>query len=302
MKRSASARISFISSMLIFGTIGLFVRWIPLSSGLLALSRALIAILFLSVILLLGRYELRPSVLRGELIWLLLSGAAMAINWILLFEAYRYTSVSVATLSYYFAPVLVTLLSPLLFREKMTGKKWLCFGASTLGLILMTGVGDLKAGSSHGLGILLGLGAACFYATVMLLNKKIKGVSGIPRTFFQFLSAAAVLLVYVLLVEDPRDLGALKAPSVLLLLTVGLVHTGLAYCLYFPSMRDLPGQEIAILSYCDPLLAVLLSVFLLREPMTVWQLVGGGMILGFTCWNEWGEKKPRLRSGRGREK
>lgn len=286
MKRTASARLVFLSAMAIFGTIGVFVRQIPLSSGLLALSRALIAILFLGGVLMFGKTKIRLSELKTELLWLLLSGAAMAINWIFLFESYRYTSVSLATLSYYFAPVLVTLLSPLLFREKMTPKKWICFAGSTAGLLLMTGIGDVGQGSRHWLGILLGLGAACFYATVMLLNKKIKGVAGIPRTFLQFLSAAAVLLIYVLFAEDVRAVSTLNASSWVLLLVVGLFHTGFTYCLYFSSMKDLPGQEIAILSYCDPLIAVLLSVFLLHEAMTLPQIVGGAMILGFTCWNE----------------
>ena len=286
MRKLFSARILFLSSMVIFGTIGVFVRQIPLPSGVLALSRALIAILFLGGVLLFCKTRIRGSELKGEIRWLLLSGAAMAINWILLFESYRYTSVSLATLSYYFAPVLVTLLSPLLFRERMTAKKWICFGASTLGLLLMTGIGDTGKGNSHWIGILLGLSAACFYASVMLLNKKIRGVSGIPRTFLQFLSAVVVLLLYVPFGEDVSAFSTLTAPAWILLLVVGLFHTGFAYCLYFSSMKDLPGQEIAILSYCDPLVAVLLSVFLLREDMTLPQLIGGAMILGFTCWNE----------------
>ena len=286
MKKILSARLWFLSSMVIFGTIGLFVRSIPIPSALLALCRALIALLFLGSVLLFGKTRIRFSELKGELVWLLLSGAAMAINWILLFEAYRYTSVSLATLSYYFAPVLVTLLSPFLFREKMTPRKWICFVGSTAGLLLMTGIGDVGQGSRHWLGILLGLGAACFYATVMLLNKKIRGVSGIPRTFLQFFSATAVLLLYVPFAGGVSPLAALRPSAWLMLLVVGLVHTGITYCLYFSSMKELPGQEIAILSYCDPLVAVLLSVFLLHETMTIPQLLGGAMILGFTCWNE----------------
>lgn len=109
----------------------------------------------------------------------------MGVNWILLFEAYRYTSVSVATLSYYFAPVIVTLVCPILFHEKLTGKKFLCFVMSTLGLVLITGIGDTR-GSDDLKGILFGLGAAVFYATVILLNKSIHQVEGIHRTFCSF--------------------------------------------------------------------------------------------------------------------
>ena len=156
---------------------------------------------------------------------------------------------------------------------------------STAGLVLITGTGDLKSGSAHMTGILFGLGAAVFYAAVMLLNKFIKQVSGLHRTFFQFLSAILVLTPYVL------SAGTIQLSHLSLfgwgaLLTVGIVHTGLTYCLYFSSLKELPGQKAAILSYIDPLTAVLISVFLLGETITCLQILGGILILGFTLWNE----------------
>ena len=150
----------------------------------------------------------------------------MGFNWILLFEAYKYTTVSVATLSYYFAPVLVTAACPVLFKEKMGRKQWICFGMSTLGIVLITGLGDLGAGSSHLTGILFGLGAACLYATVVLLNKFIKGVEGAHRTFLQFLAAAVVLIPYVALTGGTH-LEALDGVGWVSLLVVGLFHTGI---------------------------------------------------------------------------
>jgi len=194
MKKILSPRLMLITAMAVFGTIGLFVRNIGVSSGELALYRAVLAALMLSGYFVLSGQKLKLKGLGKELVLLLLSGGAMGFNWILLFEAYKYTTVSVATLSYYFAPVIVTLLCPILFREKMGAKQWLCFAMSTLGIVLITGIGDLSGGSSHLTGILFGLGAACFYATVILLNKVIKGVAGLQRTFLQFLAAIAVLL------------------------------------------------------------------------------------------------------------
>lgn len=214
----------------------------------------------------------------------------MAFNWILLFKAYEYTTVSVATLSYYFAPVIVTLACPILFREKMTAKQWICFGMSTLGIVLITGVGDLSAGSNHLIGIGFGLGAACLYATVILLNKLIRDVEGLQRTFLQFIAAVVVMVPYVLLTGG-FTLEVLDTTGWVCLVIVGLFHTGLAYCLYFPSLKHLPGQKAAILSYIDPLVAVILSVTVLKEPMTPWQILGGLLILGFTLWNEITPKK-----------
>ncbi len=266
------------------GTLGLFVRNISVSSGELALYRAVLAALLIGVYLLVSRQRIPFARIKKEVPLLLLSGAAMGVNWILLFEAYRYTSVSVATLSYYFAPVIVTLVCPLLFHEKLTGKKFLCFLISTLGLVLITGLGDTR-GTDDLKGILFGLGAAVFYATVILLNKSIHQVDGIHRTFLQFLSAIVVLIPYVLSTSG-ITLGSLSAVGWGNLLIVGLVHTGVTYCLYFSSLKELPGQEAAILSYIDPLVAVLVSVTLLGERMSVTQVIGGALILGFTLLNE----------------
>ena len=288
MKR---ARLLMILSMAIFGTIGLFVRNISVSSGELALYRAVLAVILLSGYLLVTRQKIPFTKIKKEIPLLLFSGMAMGINWILLFEAYKYTTVSVATLSYYFAPVLVTIACPFIFREKMTGKQAICFVMSTVGIVLITG-GDLFMGGGASvdgnrdlIGILFGLGAAVLYATVILLNKFIKNVAGIHRTFLQFLAAIIILVPYVALTGG-CTLGGLNGKGWVCLLIVGLIHTGLTYCMYFSSLRELPGQKAAILSYIDPLVAVLASVLILSEPLTAVQALGGALILGFTAWNE----------------
>ena len=273
-----------IISMAIFGTLGPFVRNIPVSSGELALYRAILAALLISVYLLITGQKIPFADLKKEVPLLLASGIAMGINWILLFEAYKYTTVSAATLSYYFAPVIVTLVCPILFREKLTGKQLICFLMSTIGLILITGIGDFGGGNDL-IGILFGLGAAVFYAAVVLLNKFIRNVQGIHRTFLQFLAAVITLIPYVLMTNGVT-LNTMNATGWVNLLIVGFLHTGLTYCLYFSSLKDLSGQKAAILSYIDPLVAVLVSVTVLGETMTLLQAAGGILILGFTLWNE----------------
>ena len=285
MRSLKNARVMMVISMVTFGTLGLFVRHISVSSGELALYRALLAMALLGIWFLITGQRIDFRAIGRELPLLLLSGVAMGFNWILLFQAYRYTTVSVATLSYYFAPVLVTLACPILFREKMGPKQWICFAMSTVGIALITGTGDLSQGSSHLIGILFGLGAAVLYATVILLNKFIKGVAGLQRTFLQFVAAVLVLIPYVACTSGVT-LGSMDSMGWVCLLVVGLVHTGVTYCLYFSSLKELPGQEAAILSYMDPLVAVLVSVFALGEPMGPLQIVGGLLILGFTLWNE----------------
>ncbi len=284
MKKVLSPRGMMVLSMTVFGTLGPFVRGIPVSSGELALYRAVLAALLIAVFLTVTGQKIPFGKIRREVPLLLASGVAMGFNWILLFEAYKYTTVSVATLSYYFAPVIVTVVSPILFRERLTGKQLLCFVMSTLGLVMITGIGDL-GGGSHLVGILFGLGAAVLYATVVLLNKFIRNVAGIHRTFLQFLSAILVLIPYVALTGGVT-LGTLPVSGWVNLLIVGLVHTGVTYCMYFSSLQELPGQKAAILSYIDPLVAVVISVLVLKESMTLWQMAGGVLILGFTLWNE----------------
>ena len=275
----------YLLAMVVFGTLAPFVRQIAVSSGELALYRAILGAALIGVYLAATRQSL-PKGNRREVALLLLSGAAMGINWILLFEAYRYTTVSTATLCYYFAPVIVTVLSPLLFRERLTRRQVLCFVMATLGLVLITGME--RGGSVKG--VLFGLGAAVFYAAVVLLNKYIRGVDGIQRTFFQFLAAIVTLIPYVVFTGGVT-LSRLDTPGWLCLLTVGLVHTGITYCLYFSSLKAIPGQRAAILSYMDPLVAVLVSVTVLREPLTWQQALGGSLILGFTLWNLLPEKQ-----------
>lgn len=284
MKKIMNPRLMLIASMTIFGTLGIFVRNIPVSSGELALYRAVLAALLIAVFLLLTKQRIPFANIKKEVPLLLASGVAMGINWILLFEAYKYTTVSVATLSYYFAPVIVTVVCPVLFKEKLTGKQIICFIMSTLGLVLITGIGDIGSGNDF-VGILFGLGAAVFYATVILLNKFIKNVEGIHRTFLQFLSAIVILVPYVIMTRGVT-LGNLNGIGWVNLLIVGLIHTGVTYCMYFSSLKGLPGQKAAILSYIDPLVAVMISVTILGEAMTLWQMIGGILILGFTLWNE----------------
>ncbi|MBQ2936040.1 MAG: EamA family transporter [Lachnospiraceae bacterium] len=277
-------RLMLITSMSIFGTLGLFVRNIAVSSGELALYRAVLAALLIAVFLFLTKQKIPFANIKKEVPLLLASGVAMGINWILLFEAYKYTTVSVATLSYYFAPVIVTVVCPVLFREKLTVKQIICFVMSTLGLVMITGIGEIGGGKDL-IGILFGLGAAVFYATVILLNKFIKNVEGIHRTFLQFLSAIVILIPYVIII-DGVSIGSLNGIGWINLLIVGLIHTGITYCMYFSSLKELPGQKAAILSYIDPLVAVLISVTILGEAMIFRQVIGGLLILGFTLWNE----------------
>ena len=284
MKALKNPKAMIVISMVIFGTIAPFVRNVSVTSGELALYRALMAAVIIGIVFIVTKQKIDFKAIKKEIPLLLVSGIAMGFNWILLFEAYKYTTVSVATLSYYFAPVIVTVVCPFLFKEKMTMKQIICFIASTVGLVLVINAGGLSGGSDY-IGILFGLGAAVLYATVILLNKFIKGVDGIQRTFLQFVAAIIVLVPYVAFTSGVT-LGNMNATGWIYLLVVGIIHSAFAYCLYFSAIKEVPGQTAAILSYADPLVAVIISVTILGESITLMQLIGGILILGFTLLNE----------------
>ena len=285
MEKRLNPKAMLIISMLVFGTLGVFTRNISVSSGELALYRAILASMLIIVYLLATKQTIPLKGIKKEIPLLLVSGTAMGFNWILLFEAYKYTTISAATLSYYFAPVIVTVVCPFLFHEKLNKKQIICFIMSTLGLILIIGVGKTGFGGKNLLGIIFGLGAAVFYAAVIILNKFIKNVGGIHRTLLQFFAAIIVLVPYVALTSG-MHLNELNFTGWACLLTVGLIHTGITYCLYFSALKDLKGQQAAILSYIDPLTAVIISAVILGEHVSLQQLIGGALILGFTLWNE----------------
>ena len=277
---------AFVASMLIFGTVGVLRRYIPLPSALLAFVRGVVGGLFLLLYARVGRkgtYERLPGRVLARL---LLIGAMLGVNWILLFEAYSHTTVAVATLCYYMEPTMVMLLSPLLFGERLTGRKALCAAVSVGGMALVSGVvGQGGAGSLWG--VLLGLGAACFYAGVVILNKRTPGIDPYQRTTILLLAAGVVMVPYLLLTGGFTGGGA-SWTSLLLLLVLGVVHTGLAYALYFGSMEGLRVQTIAVFSYIDPVSALLFSTLLLREPLRPLGILGAVMIIGSALVSETG--------------
>jgi len=274
-----NAKIKLFLSMFIFGTIGLFVRNIPLPSSVIALVRAFVGTLFLVVLLLAKRERPDFAAIRRNLRILALSGTAMGFNWILLFEAYRYTTVAVATLCYYFSAIFVIIASPFVLRERITPVKAVCSAIALIGMVLVSGVTEGGTGAFSPLGVAMGLGAAVLYATVVLLNKKLRDISSFDTTIAQLGVAAIVLLPYVLLTENLTSI-ALPPMGLMMLLMVAIVHTGMAYAMYFSSLKELKAQTVALVSYLDPVVALLLSVFVLNEPMTPAGVIGAVLVLG----------------------
>lgn len=290
MKNNLSAKIQLIISMFIFGTIGAFVRYIPLSSAVIAMSRGFTGAIFLLIVIILKKNKISFPDIKRNALPLILSGAFLGINWILLFEAYKHTTVASATLCYYLAPVFVIIVSPFLLKERITLIKGISVTASLAGMVFVSGILEAAEDSTNFTGILFGIGAAIFYACYMISTKKIKELSSYDGTTVQLLTAAVILLPYVLLTEDVTSIE-IEPISIILLITVGIVHTGIAYALYFNSLKDLKAQTAAIFSYIDPAVAILTSVIFLNEKMTVYGIIGGILILGSAILSETAERK-----------
>ena len=284
------AKINMLTAMGIFGSVGIFVNYIPLPSAAIAFCRGLMGMVFLLLVMAVTRKRFSPSAIKDRLLILSISGVALGANWILLFEAYRYTTVATATVCYYLAPMLFVLFSPLL-GEKLTPKKILCVGLSLCGLILVSNV--LESGFSGLTGVFFGLGAAALYATIMFLNKKLTSVPAYDKTVFQLGTSAVVLIPYLLLTGD-FSVPTLEGYQWALLVIVGIVHTGVAYWLYFGSIEKLHPQTISVFSYLDPVVAILLSALLLREPMSIANICGSLLILGSALYSELPSVKERI--------
>lgn len=278
--------IMFLSAMMIFGTIGIFRRYIPLSSGMLAFSRGILGSAVLGICFMAGGKRSGDAFDRKTYLLLAISGVMTGINWILLFEAYNYTSVATATMCYYMEPTIIILLSPLVFREKLTMKKLACAVAAIVGMMFVSGVLENEGiQASDGIGIGFGLGAAVLYAAVVMLNKKIPEGNVYKKTIIQLMAASIVLAPYLLLTEDFSAIQ-MDGMAIGMVLIVGIVHTGLAYAMYYSSIRGLQAQSIAILSYLDPVLALILSSLVLQEKMSLFGVVGAVLIMGSALVSE----------------
>ncbi len=279
-------KLQLIIAMCIYGTIGVFVRYIPLPSSIIACCRAMIGTIFVGLVFIVGKRKPDFQVIRKKAFPLVLSGIFLGANWIFLFESYRYTTVAIGTLCNYMAPIFIVIASAILFKEKINLKKCICILTAMLGMVFVSGImeGGIPEGNQLK-GVLLGLISAVLYAIIVLINKKIKEIDGYDKTIIQLCVSAIAIIPYICLTENVKEIR-LDSFGILMLVFVGIVHTGIAYVLYFGSIKNLSAQTIAILSYLDPVIAIILSVLILREPLGVYGLIGAILILGSTFISE----------------
>ncbi len=280
------SKLYLITSMVIFGTIGIFRTYIPLPSGMLAMLRGLIGALFLIFTMLICRKKTNLKLLKGKLLLLIISGFFIGFNWILLFEAYNYTTVATATLCYYMAPVFVMLASPILLNEKINKKQIICSLFAICGMVLVSGIFEVGFSKiSELIGVFMGLGAAIFYASIIIMNKKLYDVGSKERTIIQLAAAGIIILPYTIIFENYNP-SLINIQVLFLILIVGLFHTGIAYALYFAAIKKVKAQTVAIYSYIDPILAIILSTCFLKQDISVFGWIGAVIVLVATFLSE----------------
>lgn len=276
----------YIFSLLIFGANGIISSYIDLTSAEIVCMRTLVGGAALLLVLIASRTRVSGAALRREAPKLLAAGICLGVNWALLFEAYKLMSVSMATLTYYLAPVFVLLLSPVLLHEKQGARAYAGMAAAAAGLVLAVGVGDSGITAR---GLITGLGSAAFYAALIIFNKKIDGVSGLPLTVVEIVIAACVMTPYVLLtggrIGFPADAAGIAA-----LLFLCLVNSALACFMYFTSMNRLPARAVALFGYVDPVSALIFSAIFLDERLSAVQIIGAALVFAGAAW---GQSRPR---------
>ena len=276
-KNRAFSLVKLILSMVIFSTIGAVVRGVSFNSGFSAMVRGLVGAGCILIYMLLTKKKIDIGGIKKNLLPLLLSGGFIGVNWLLLFESYRYTTIATATICYNIAPVFVIILTPFVLKARVPLKKWLCVMAAFVGIILVSDLISFGAGEAPIVGVLLSLSAALFYSCVTLINKKITGISSYDITVVQLLSASVVIAPYAFFVEEIRP-EMFDPKSIILLILLSVVHTGIAYVLYFSSVRELSSDTVAVFTYIDPIGAVLISVFAFNESMSPLGIVGAVII------------------------
>ena len=291
MDEKHNARLQLIFTMLLFGTIGALSRCINMPSSIICLGRAFLGVI--TILILLAARKERPdteAIIRNKW-WLLLSSILMCCNWICQFEAYKNTTIATSTLCYYMQPVFYILAGAAVLNERLTAKKITCVAIAFCGMVLVSGVLQTGFHISEMKGAVFGVAGGFFYAMVVLINKYMKDISPVNTTIMQLALVSVIMLPYS---AATGAFGAVRitAAGIICLLLLGVLHTGIGYIIYFDAVNKLPAQTVGILSYIDPVEAVLLSAFLLKEPVTVYTLTGAVMILGAAAVSELtGDKK-----------
>lgn len=272
--------LSMIIAQFIFGTAGVITKSAALPATFVTMCRGAMGFVFLLILYKLMGIKIDLKAIRQNLLLLVITGASLAMHWILMYESYAYTTVATTSLVFYTAPIFVIVASPFVLGEKMTLKKFACVATALIGLSLVSGF--WQAGFSGGrelIGVGLALLAALLYTCEVFLCKKLKDISSYDVTIVNMIMIFIVSAANAFFRVDMGDIN-FTVKSIVLLAVLCSINTAVAYVLYFGAFKVMPSQRVAILTYISPVVSVLLSALILREPLDAFDIVGGILILG----------------------
>lgn len=279
MKRSY---FKYIFALLLFGSNGIVASFISMDSYEIVLLRTLIGSLLLIAIFFAGKGKLTFYKKGKQFSFLCVSGMAMGASWLLLYEAYTQIGVGISSLLYYCGPVLVMALSPILFREKFGASKMIGLACVLGGICLVNG--KVFGGGANSVGFVWGILSAVMYAVMVICNKKAADIAGLENAMLQLFISFLTVAAFVVL---KQGFAIQIAPAnILPIFILGLLNTGAGCYFYFSSICDLPIQTVAICGYLEPLSAVLFSVVMLQESMSLLQVLGAALMIGGAIFAE----------------
>lgn len=295
-----NAKLMMVLAMAIFGTLGTMTQFIDLPASIIVVFRGAVGGAFILLLVYLSRSRLSKDDIYGNSFTLVCSGICLGLNWLFLFEAYKSIEVSVATVLNYLTPALVILVAPIFLKTQLTVVKLGCALLALVGLIMVTGIIQDGVENMNVYGVFCGVMAAVFYTAMVLFNKKLKSIGSYDRTVVQLLVAAVILMVYSAATVDFGELR-FDAPTIALLITMGVVQTGIAFTLYFGSLAYLDASSAVIYGYVEPIIALFLSVVVLSEDLGLIGWLGAALILGSTFMAEIFERRRAAKRQQGPE-
>ena len=284
MEKIRKSYLKYICALLLFGLNGIVASFVNLPSGEVVFLRTFIGSLTLGIIFFALKGKLSFFKHGKSVLFLAVSGAAMGISWIFLFEAYSLIGVSFASLLYYCGPVIVMIFSTLIFKDKITKSAILGFGIVLAGVFLVNG--GAFGGALNGRGVFCGVISAFMYSVMVICGKKAKGIKGLEMSMIQLILSFLTITVFM---GIKRGINInLTDLNLLPVLVLGILNTGIGCYLYFSSINQLPVRTVAVVGYAEPLSAVIFASMLLGERLLPVQIMGAAFIIGGALYSELG--------------
>lgn len=282
--------LKYITALLLFGSNGVISKYINLPSNQLVLIRSAIGALTLIIIYYASGNKIKKTHQYKDIFYIVLSGIAMALDWLLLFAAYNKIGICLSDLINYTGPIIVIALSPLILKERISAVAFLSLFITIIGVLLLSQ--SAVTGDINIQGIIYAILSAVAYAAMILSDKKAKNIIGLDNSLLQ-LSFAAISIAIIVLVKDGIHIS-FTFQSIIPILWLGIFNTGIGCMLYFSTIGDLPTQSVAILGYLEPMFSVLLAFLILHETMTYMQIIGAILIIAGSLLSELKKKHPDL--------